>query len=318
MGTNNSNDLGNWNYFVFTCFRYIASNAILWIKWHISRRIGVRKSEYSIWYNMRYYIYDPLGNQTDQLHFLSISQFHFLRRYTMNIQFCKNKLTYTSIHSKVNLKSNDCDIIISSLLSAFQLMYLINVSCEQLINTKLGKTKLSLCLDYTYSNIDIVLKSKKFNSKIKTRKVSCESKQETVSTRMHADPWWRVTAMHLVSFRGSCSIEGWREDWSKFVFITPDLGITHHSTTIHHTEWKRDWGNDRRGWKAGGQEREKREREREASGWIATIRESLWLMVEYNTIFIKLISLQPVYNTGYGQPMVSAIWAPSASFSRCR
>lgn len=73
--------------------------------------------------------------------------------------------------------------------------------------------------------------------------------------------------------------------------------ITQLSTwTIHHTERKRDWSNDdRRGWRAlSGKGR----RERKGNGWITTIGESVWLMIEYNAIFIKLISLQPVYNAG--------------------
>lgn len=36
--------------------------------------------------------------------------------------------------------------------------------------------------------------------------------------------------------------------------------------------------------------------ERERNGWITTIGELVWLMIGYNAIFIKLISLQPVYN----------------------
>lgn len=89
--------------------------------------------------------------------------------------------------------------------------------------------------------------------------------------------------------RGSCSIQ-------LRIHNPGSSYITQLSTTIHHAGRKRERSNgDRRGWRAlSGKGR--RERERERNGWITTIGELVWLMIGYNAIFIKLISLQPVYN----------------------
>lgn len=104
--------------------------------------------------------------------------------------------------------------------------------------------------------------------------------------------------------RESCSI--------RCVFIS-FVHTTHLSTTIHHAGRKRERSN-RKGDEERCPEKGERERERKGNGWITTIGESVWLMIGYNAIFIKLISLQPVYNARptYG---LAYIRAPFASFS---